>query len=674
MAEQLARETPGLVTAVMAKARRRGKVFVDWSQNNPHKTTIASYSLRGRARPTVATPVTWDEVRGLPAPGRPGVHRGRPAGPDRRARRPDGRAARRAAAAAASRLIGGACQAGVDAHPTPVPRRRLPAGLRPPRLAPGRARRLREHDGRVPPRGARGLRLPGAGRARQPGRGGRSCTTTRCWTAPPTARGPIAARTAAELAAVLVRGREPLPRLEQVLTELPDTRITVELKSGAAVAPVLDAAGAHRQLAPGLPGQLPRRLAGPGPAGWPGRGCAPRSGRRRRSGCAAGPGWTRCPGPAPRLPGPPVIGQPGPAAAPLRPAHRGRRRRCCGRPTRPAARCTCGRSNDPAEMAELLDLGRRRAAVRPPRPAARACWTAAAPGPPRERASRVPARLRARGRVARLGAVGLGLLGVQRGDRDVRVRRVPDRRRGRRPARRGQREQLAGLRAGRVRAAGRRAGPGDRAAGRRGRAAQAARSGCGPRWSWPARPPCTWSQDDSRWFALGLVLLGLGSIFFELASVSYNALLVGVSTPATIGRVSGFGWAMGYLGGIVLLLGRLRRVHRRRRRAARACRPTNGFNIRLVALVAAGWFAVFALPLFLLGARAGRRPAAGRRGSGLLAPTARCSPTCARCTGAPRTPSTSWPPARCTGTASPRSSPSAGCSRSPSTASTRPTC
>ena len=68
MAEQLARETPRLVTAVMAKARRRGKVFVDWSQNNPHKTTIASYSLRGRARPTVATPVTWDEVRACRRP------------------------------------------------------------------------------------------------------------------------------------------------------------------------------------------------------------------------------------------------------------------------------------------------------------------------------------------------------------------------------------------------------------------------------------------------------------------------------------------------------------------------------------------------------------------------------------------------------------------------------
>ncbi|WP_369805201.1 non-homologous end-joining DNA ligase [Pseudonocardia sp. MH-G8] len=68
LAEELARETPGRVTAVMAKARRRGKVFVDWSQNNPHKTTIASYSLRGRARPTVATPITWDEVRSCRRP------------------------------------------------------------------------------------------------------------------------------------------------------------------------------------------------------------------------------------------------------------------------------------------------------------------------------------------------------------------------------------------------------------------------------------------------------------------------------------------------------------------------------------------------------------------------------------------------------------------------------
>jgi bifunctional non-homologous end joining protein LigD len=68
LAEDMARETPAQVIAVMTKARRRGRVFVDWSQNNPHKTTIASYSLRGRARPTVATPVTWDEVRACRRP------------------------------------------------------------------------------------------------------------------------------------------------------------------------------------------------------------------------------------------------------------------------------------------------------------------------------------------------------------------------------------------------------------------------------------------------------------------------------------------------------------------------------------------------------------------------------------------------------------------------------
>jgi bifunctional non-homologous end joining protein LigD len=63
LAQRLARETPETVTAVMAKAHRTGRVFIDWSQNNPAKTTVAPYSLRGREHPTVSTPVTWDEVR-----------------------------------------------------------------------------------------------------------------------------------------------------------------------------------------------------------------------------------------------------------------------------------------------------------------------------------------------------------------------------------------------------------------------------------------------------------------------------------------------------------------------------------------------------------------------------------------------------------------------------------
>ncbi len=63
LAQQLARETPERVTAVVAKAQRTGRVFIDWSQNNPAKTTVAPYSLRGRDHPTVSTPITWDEVR-----------------------------------------------------------------------------------------------------------------------------------------------------------------------------------------------------------------------------------------------------------------------------------------------------------------------------------------------------------------------------------------------------------------------------------------------------------------------------------------------------------------------------------------------------------------------------------------------------------------------------------
>ncbi|RMI29681.1 ATP-dependent DNA ligase [Nocardia stercoris] len=53
---------PGLVTASMAKSARTGKIFLDWSQNNPAKTTIAPYSLRGREHPTVAAPRAWSEI------------------------------------------------------------------------------------------------------------------------------------------------------------------------------------------------------------------------------------------------------------------------------------------------------------------------------------------------------------------------------------------------------------------------------------------------------------------------------------------------------------------------------------------------------------------------------------------------------------------------------------
>jgi DNA ligase D-like protein (predicted ligase)/DNA ligase D-like protein (predicted polymerase)/DNA ligase D-like protein (predicted 3'-phosphoesterase) len=62
VAQQLEQSMPKLVTSTMTKSLRAGKVFLDWSQNNASKTTIAPYSLRGRAQPTVAAPRTWDEI------------------------------------------------------------------------------------------------------------------------------------------------------------------------------------------------------------------------------------------------------------------------------------------------------------------------------------------------------------------------------------------------------------------------------------------------------------------------------------------------------------------------------------------------------------------------------------------------------------------------------------
>ena len=62
LANQLAREHPGLVVARMTKAIRAGRVLLDWSQNHAAKTTISPYSLRGRDQPSAAAPRRWDEI------------------------------------------------------------------------------------------------------------------------------------------------------------------------------------------------------------------------------------------------------------------------------------------------------------------------------------------------------------------------------------------------------------------------------------------------------------------------------------------------------------------------------------------------------------------------------------------------------------------------------------
>ncbi|HUE50655.1 MAG TPA: non-homologous end-joining DNA ligase [Candidatus Dormibacteraeota bacterium] len=63
LAQHLETNHDDLVTSNMSKAVRKEKVFVDWSQNDEHKTTICVYSLRAKEEPTVATPITWDEVQ-----------------------------------------------------------------------------------------------------------------------------------------------------------------------------------------------------------------------------------------------------------------------------------------------------------------------------------------------------------------------------------------------------------------------------------------------------------------------------------------------------------------------------------------------------------------------------------------------------------------------------------
>jgi bifunctional non-homologous end joining protein LigD len=62
VAQALEKEHSEKIVSQMSKALRRAKVFIDWSQNNRHKTTICVYSMRGRDRPSVSTPLSWDEL------------------------------------------------------------------------------------------------------------------------------------------------------------------------------------------------------------------------------------------------------------------------------------------------------------------------------------------------------------------------------------------------------------------------------------------------------------------------------------------------------------------------------------------------------------------------------------------------------------------------------------
>jgi bifunctional non-homologous end joining protein LigD len=77
VARLLEEQHPQLVVSDMRKkdGERRGKVLIDWSQNDEHKTTISVYSLRAKERPTVSTPIAWDEVEACQAKGDPDLLR-----------------------------------------------------------------------------------------------------------------------------------------------------------------------------------------------------------------------------------------------------------------------------------------------------------------------------------------------------------------------------------------------------------------------------------------------------------------------------------------------------------------------------------------------------------------------------------------------------------------------
>jgi UMF1 family MFS transporter len=105
-------------------------------------------------------------------------------------------------------------------------------------------------------------------------------------------------------------------------------------------------------------------------------------------------------------------------------------------------------------------------------------------------------------------------------------------------------------------------------------------------------------KDSYSYLWLGLVLIAAGSVFIEFAGVSYNAMLQQVSHPGNIGKISGIGWACGYLGGIVILLVAFV-FFIQPEIGLFGVTAEGGLKFRVLAVVAAGWFGIWAIPVLI---------------------------------------------------------------------------
>ncbi|MCC9204048.1 MFS transporter [Arthrobacter sp. zg-Y769] len=124
---------------------------------------------------------------------------------------------------------------------------------------------------------------------------------------------------------------------------------------------------------------------------------------------------------------------------------------------------------------------------------------------------------------------------------------------------------------------------------------------------------CWFVLPAPEYLILGVALIAAANLFFEFAGVNYNAMLSQISTPASVGKISGLGWAMGYVGGIaalaLVLVGFVQPDV-----GWFGVTSEDGLNIRAVALFSAVWFLLFALPLMFTVPEVPRQDAVARLG------------------------------------------------------------